>query len=70
MIRLRSLLFVLIIALSLTAVTIVFRRRPSTISNGQPEPQTVGGQVAALGDWPRQVLQSRGLASALSADVF
>jgi len=54
MIRLRSLLFVLIIALSLTAVTIVFRRRPSTISNGQPEPQTVGGQVAALGDWPRQ----------------
>lgn len=70
MIRLRSLLFVLIIALSLTAVTIVFADNPPPSTNGQPEPKTVGGQVAALGDWPWQFLQSRGLASALSAGVF
>ncbi len=52
MIRLRSLLFVLIIALSLTAVTIVFADAPPPSTNGQPEPQIVGGQVAALGDRP------------------
>gem|GEM_PF-1484824 len=70
MIRLRSLLFVLIIAVSLTAVTIVFADNPPLFTNGQPEPQTVGGQVAALGECPWQVLQSRGLTSALSAGVF
>ena len=52
MIRLRSLLFVLIIALSLTAVTIVFADAPPPYTNGQPEAQIVGGQVAALGDRP------------------
>ena len=71
MIRLRSLLFLLIIALSLTAVTIVFADAPPPYTNGQPEPQIVGGQVAALGDRPWGKFYSLvGPASALSAGVF
>ena len=48
--QLRLLLFVLAIAFSVTAVTIVLADDPPPSTNGQPEPQIVGGQVASLGD--------------------
>jgi uncharacterized repeat protein (TIGR01451 family) len=55
MIRLRSLLFILTIALSLTAVTIVFADDPAPSADAEPAPQIVGGQNADVGEWPWQI---------------
>jgi uncharacterized repeat protein (TIGR01451 family) len=53
--NLRSLLFILTIVLSLTAVTIVFADDPAPSADGEPAPQIVGGQNADVGEWPWQV---------------
>ena len=47
-------LLALVVLLSLTAVTLVFADDPPASTDGQPQPQIVGGQDADIGEWPWQ----------------